>query len=209
VKRILIVDDHPIVRDGLKRLVEQNGEMSVAGEAGNAAEALRRLRAAEWDVVVLDLSLPGRSGLDLLADVRRLRPKTPVLVLTMHGEDDLAIRAFRGGAAGYLTKDRAAAELLRALKLVLTGQKYISRTLTDKLLEELQTDAAPAHKKLSNREYEILTLIASGRSVKEIASVLLLSRSTVSTYRRRILQKMGLKTNADLTRYAVHRRLVE
>lgn len=209
MKRILIVDDHPIVRSGLKRILEDMRDVIVGGEASDAAEAIDRIRDEEWDLLVLDISLPGRSGLDLLRDVRRLRPALPILVLTMHSEEEFAVRAVRAGAAGYLTKDRAAEELVRAIEIILGGQKYVGRSLAERLIDEIQRQGErPPHELLSDREYSVLCLIAAGKAVKEIAAELSLSPSTISTYRGRILEKMNLKTDADITRYAIHNHLI-
>jgi two-component system, NarL family, invasion response regulator UvrY len=208
-KKILIVDDHPIVRDGLKRILSQAEGLTVRGEAATGEEALARIRDAEWDLVVLDITLPGRNGLDVLREVRRERPKLPVLMLSIHSEDEFAVRAVKAGAAGYLTKDCAADDLVRAIKLMVTGNKFVSRALADRLIEEIQRDSTkPPHELLSDREYEVMTLIAAGKSMKEISAALGLSKSTVSTYRLRILEKFKLKSNAEITRYAIQNGLV-
>jgi DNA-binding NarL/FixJ family response regulator len=168
------------------------------------------VRDEDWDLVIVEISLPGRSGLDLLHELRRRRPKLPLLVLSAHPEDELGLRAIRAGASGYLTKSRAAAELVKAIRLVLIGHKYISRSLADALIDELQhgSDSVP-HRRLSDREYDVLRSMASGHSAAQIAAALSVSRSTVGTYRRRILGKLRLRSNAELTRYAVERGLVE
>lgn len=209
MKRILIVDDHPIVRDGLKQILAGTDDLVVGGEASNADEALALVRASEWDLVVLDVTLPGRTGIDLLRDLRRERPRLPVLVLSIHSEEELGVRAVRAGASGYLNKGSAASDLVRAIQLVVGGSKYISRSLADRLIEELQRDSnKPLHETLSDREYEVMALIASGKSMKEVGAALSLSKSTVSTYRRRVFEKLHVQSNAEITRYALHHGLV-
>lgn len=209
MKRILIVDDHPIVRDGLKQILARTEDLVVGGEAGNADEALALVRASEWDLVVLDISLPGRTGIDLLRDLRRERPKLPVLILSIHSEEELGVRAVKAGASGYLNKESAAGDLVRAIQLIVSGSKYISRSLADRLIEELQRDSNKLpHETLSDREFEVMALIASGKSMKEVGAALSLSKSTVSTYRRRVFDKLKVQSNAEITRYALHHGLV-
>ncbi len=207
--RVLIVDDHEVLRDGVKRVLDKQPGTVTFGEAGTAPEALRLAREQEWDVVVLDLSLGGRSGLEVLKELRQLRPRLPVLVLSMHSEEQFARRAFKAGAAGYITKDSPRAELLKAVKKVSEGGTYVSPALAEKLVFDLRRDDRPPHETLSDREFEVMRLIASGKTVKEIAGILSLSDNTISTYRARILEKMGMKTNAELTHYAIQNRLVE
>lgn len=209
MKKILIVDDHPIVRDGLKQILGQSADLVVSGEAGNADEALALVRDSDFDLVVLDITLPGRTGIDLLRDLRRERPTLPVLMLSIHPEDELGIRAVKAGASGFLSKECASDDLVRAIQLIVSGNKYISRALADRLIEEIQRDTnRPPHEQLSDREYEVLSLIATGSSMKEVAAALSLSKSTVSTYRARILDKLNVKSNAEITRYAIHHGLV-
>jgi DNA-binding NarL/FixJ family response regulator len=209
MKKILIVDDHPIVRDGLKQILADTDDLMVGGEASNADEALSLVRDSNWDLVVLDITLPGRTGIDLLHDLRRERPALPVLMLSIHPEDELGVRAVKAGASGFLSKECASDDLVRAIQLIVTGNKYISRSLAERLIEEIQRDTnKPPHELLSDREYEVMSLIAAGKSTKEIAAVLSLSKSTVSTYRVRILDKLNVKTNAEITRYAIHHGLV-
>ncbi len=208
--RVFVVDDHDLVRAGLRQVLEEVPDMMVAGEAASSAAALEAIRGRKPDVVVLDLSLPDRGGLDLLKELKRLDPALPVLVLSVHPEEQYALRALKAGASGYVTKNRAAKELIEALGRIAEGGKYITASIAERLTAQLSAsrDSAP-HETLSDREYEILCLIASGLAVGQIAERLSLSVKTVSTYRARLLQKMGLKTNAELTRYAFQNRLVE
>ncbi len=208
--RILIADDHAIVREGLKRIVAEEPDLTVAGEARNAAEALELVRRHPWDVVILDITLPGRSGLEVLGEIRRERPRLPVLVLSMHPEDQFAVRVLKAGAAGYVTKTSAPQELLAAIRKVASGGKYISPTLADMLATSVATGSdRPPHESLSDREYEVLRGIAAGKTVSEIARQMSLSVKTISTYRARLLQKMHMKNNAELTHYAIVNRLIE
>ena len=206
---ILIVDDHAVVRDGVKRLVDEQLGAAVFGEASTAQEALQLVREAHWDVVVLDISLGERNGLDVLKELQQLRPRLPVLILSMHAEEQYARRAFRAGAAGYITKDSSRAELVTALNKVIHGGKYISPMLAEKLVIDMNRDTGqPLHEALSDRELEVMSLIASGKTVSQIAELLSLSDKTISTYRARILEKMHMKTNAELTHYAIQNKLV-
>lgn len=207
--RILIADDHAIVRRGLKQILAEESGMTVAGEAQNAQEVLDLVRKQVWDVVVLDIAMPGRGGLDVLKEIKPEYPQLPVLILSMHPEDQYAIRALKAGAAGYLTKESAPEELVKAIRKVLAGGKYVSASLAEKLVLALEADdKKPPHETLSDREYQVMCLIASGKTVGEIADELSLSVKTISTYRARILEKMSLKSNAALTHYAVQQRLV-
>lgn len=207
--RILIVDDHAVVRDGVKRIFEEQ-PAAVFGEAGTAPEALKLAMEETWDVVVLDISLAGRSGLEVLRELKQIRPRLPVLILSMHSEEQYARRAFRAGAAGYITKDSSRAELAKAINRVIEGGRYVSPALAEKLVFDIEraTDR-PLHEALSDREFEVMCHIASGKTVKEIAELLSLSDKTISTYRTRILGKMDMKTNAELTHYAIKTGLVE
>lgn len=210
VKRILIVDDHDLFRDGVKKLFDKQPGFATFGEARNVSEALKLIREQDWDVVVLDLSLGGRDGLEVLKESKQIRSKVPVLILTMHSEEQFARRAFKAGAAGYVTKDSPRAELVKAIDKVMSGGRYISASLAEKVIFELEVGTGrPAHEALSDREFEVLRLIASGKTVSEIAVMLSLSDSTISTYRARILEKMGMKTSAELTRYAIQNKLVD
>ena len=208
--RILIADDHAVFRRGLRETLAEAFPRLTFGEAKTAVETVELVRRHPWDVVILDISMPGKSGLDILDDVKRLRPRTPVLLLTMHPEQQYARRALKAGAAGYLTKESVPDELKTAIKKIVTGGRYISATLAEKLAVDLRKDAdLPAHELLSGREFQVLRMLASGKTVKEMAEELSLSVKTVSTYRGRILEKTGMKTNADLIRYALEAQLVD
>jgi len=208
--RILIVDDHAVVRDGVKRIFEaQHGETAF-GEASTAQEAAELVRAENWDVVILDISLGGRSGLELIKELKQIRPRLPVLILSMHSEEQYARRAFKAGAAGYVTKDNSRAELVKAVSKVIAGGRYVSAGLAEKLVFDLERGSdRPRHQLLSDREFEVMRLIASGKTVGQIAEELSLSDKTISTYRARILEKMGMKTNAEIIHYAIKNKLVE
>jgi DNA-binding NarL/FixJ family response regulator len=208
--RCLIADDHAIVQRGLKHLLEEHLDMEPPGEAGDATQVLERIRGDTWDVLILDVNMPGATGLDLLHRVHRERPDLPILILSAHPEDQFAVRMLQAGAAGYLSKQSAAEELVVAVRRVLQGRKYVSAELAEQLAAALDTKAPgrPQHEALSDREFQVLRRIGAGRTVSEIAEELHLSVKTVSTYRARILQKMGLRTNAELTLYAVKNQLV-
>ncbi len=208
--RVIIADDHAVVREGLRQILLGTSDMVVAGEAANGQELLTKIRGKGIDVVVLDISLPGRSGLEILKDLKRERPKLPVLILSMHSEEQFAVRALKAGASGYLTKESAPEELVKAIRKVVAGGKYISQQLAERLAFDLEKgfEKAP-HETLSDREYEVMLMIARGKTVSEIADELSLSVKTVSTYRERILEKMKMKTNAELIRYAIQNRLVD
>jgi DNA-binding NarL/FixJ family response regulator len=209
--RILIIDDHEVLRDGVKAILEERWSAVTFGEASTGAEGLRLAQEATWDVVLLDLTLGDRSGLDVLRDLRHMRPQLPVLILSMHSEEQYARRAFKAGAAGYVAKDSPRAELIAAVDKVMHGGRYVSAALAEKLIIDLERGAVdrPLHEALSDREFEVMRLIASGKTVGQIAAVLLLSDKTISTYRARILEKMSMGTNAELTSYAIHNKLVE
>jgi DNA-binding NarL/FixJ family response regulator len=210
MKKILIVDDHEVVREGVKKILDEQPGPITFGEASTASEVLRLVREQDWDIVVLDLTLGERSGLEVLKELKQLRPRLPVLILSMHSEDQYARRAYKAGATGYITKDNPRAELVKAINKVIEGGVYISPALAERLVIDLgsDTDRAP-HEALSNREFEVMRLIASGKAVGEIAAMLSLSNKTISTYRARILEKMGMKTNAELTHYAIQNKLVD
>jgi len=207
--RVLIADDHPVVRRGLRRILEDEKDMEVAGEAQNAQQVLDLANRKECDVLVLDIELPGRSGLDALKELKKSLPKLPVLVLSIHPAEQFAVRVLRAGAVGYLTKESAPEELVKAIRKVYGGGKYISALVADELASELGwgTGKSP-HATLSDREFEVLQMIASGKAVSRIAKELSFSVKTISTYRARILAKMGMKTNAELTHYAIENKLV-
>jgi len=208
--KILIADDHPMFRAGLKETLSKEKDVQLIGEADNGRKALELAREQHWDVVLLDLTMPGTDGLEALQELRREQPKLPVLILSAHPEDQLALRLLKAGAAGYLTKDKAPEVLLAAVRKVLRGEKYISESLAAKVTLDLVTGAKPAlHEALSHREYQVMRMIAAGKAIKEIAAELFLSVRTVSTYRARVLVKMHMKTNADLIRYAMQHNLVD
>jgi len=210
MKRILIIDDHAVVRDGVKKIFDEQHSAAVFGEASTRLEALQLAREQDWDLAVLDLSLGNQSGLEVLKELKELRPRLPVLILSMHSEEQYARRAFKAGASGYITKDSPRAELLKAVNQVGTGGRYITSTLAERLVFDLGRDSdRPPHESLSDREFQVMRLIASGKTVTEIAELLSLSDKTISTYRARLLEKMGMRTNAELTRYAIQNKLVE
>jgi len=207
--RILVADDHAIVRRGLRQIVADESDMEVVGEAQTAQKILDLARQEEWDVIVLNISMPGRGGFEALKALKQTHSKRPVLVLSMYPEDQFAVRAFRAGAAGYMTKESAPEELVQAIRKVVRGGKYVSPSLAEKLAAELGEDAErPPHEALSEREYHVLCLLASGKTVTQIAAEMSLSVKTISTYRARLLEKMRMKTNAQVTRYAIEHRLV-
>jgi two-component system, NarL family, invasion response regulator UvrY len=208
--RILIADDHPIFRQGLKQILTAESDSVVVGESGNAHQVSQLVRKEHWDIVVLDISMPGRSGLDLLKQLKYEQPSLPVLILSAYPEDQYAVHALKAGAAGYMTKERAPRELIKAVRKILRGGKYVSESLAEKLAFNLETDTEkPLHEALSDREYQVMRMIVLGKSLKEIAEQLCLSRKTISTYRARILEKMKMESNAELVRYAVQSRLIE
>ena len=208
--KILIADDHAIVRQGLKQIVTETRDMVVAGEASNGQELFNKLKEDDYDVIVLDITMPGRSGMDVLRQLRSERPRLPVLILSVHSEEQYALRALRAGASGYLTKESAPDELVVAIRKVSLGGKYISSSLAEKLAFELEVGREQApHETLSDREYQVMCMIASGKTVMEIAQELYLSEKTISTYRTRILENMQMKNNAELTYYAIKNQLVD
>jgi DNA-binding NarL/FixJ family response regulator len=208
--RILIVDDHAVVRKGLRHILADKFRRAEFGEARNAQEALTRVWREKWDVVVLDITMPGRSGLEVLREIKHGKPKLPVLVLSMHPEDQFAVRVLKSGAAGYMTKESAPEELVGAINKILAGGRYVSPSLAEKMTQYLTEESQRSpHERLSNREFQVMRLIASGKTVREIAEENCLSVKTVRTYRQRILEKMDLKRNAELTRYALEHQLVE
>jgi two-component system invasion response regulator UvrY len=207
--RILIADDHSIVRAGLKQILQEEFTGAHIEEVGDAETLIKKVFTAAWDVVISDLSMPGKSGLEALAQIRQNAPKLPVLILSIHPEEQYALRVLKAGAAGYLNKNLAPDELVNAVKRVLLGRKYITAAVAEKMVDKLDEDAEKlSHESLSDREFDVFKLLASGRSVSEIAETLSLGVTTVSTYRSRILEKMNMKTNADLTRYALEHKLV-
>lgn len=208
--KILIADDHSIVRQGLKQIVTETQDMIVAGEVGNGQELLNKLNEGDYDVVVLDITMPHKNGMDVLKEIRTKWPQLPVLMLSIHPEEHYALRALKAGASGYLTKESAPEELVVAIRKVSRGGKYISPSLAEKLAFELEIGREQApHETLSDREYQVLRMIASGKTVMEVARELTLSEKTISTYRSRILEKMNMKNNAELTYYAIKNQLIE
>ncbi len=208
--RVLIADDHAIVRQGLKLILSETSDMVVAGEADSGLHALKLAREGKWDVALLDISMPDKNGIDVLKLIKSEFPKQPVLMLSMHPEEHYAIRALKAGASGYLTKQSAPALLVTAIRQVASGRKYVSPELAEKLANTIGIDTdKPLHETLSDREYQVLCLIASGKPLSEIADTLSLSAKTVSVYRARLLEKMNLKNNAELTHYGIKHQLVE
>jgi DNA-binding NarL/FixJ family response regulator len=208
--RVLIADDHPVVRQGLKTMLSSDPEISVVGEARDGDEALALVHSLEWDVAVLDYSMPGRGGVDLLAAVKHDYPDRPVLILSIYPEDPHGMRALKAGAAGYISKESASEDLTAAVKKVVNGGRYVSASLAEKLAARLTPEQdRPPHERLSDREYRVMWLLASGRSLQQIAEEMHLSPSTVSTYRGRILKKLGLSSNVELVHYAMKHRLIE
>jgi len=208
--KILLADDHSLMRSGLKLILTEAFDGAEFGEAVDSQQALETALAQPWDLVILDISMPGRGGLDVLKELQTRRPMMPVLVLSMYAERQFAMRMFRAGAVGYLTKASAGSELIRAVKHILAGGRYVSAELAEQLAYALSgTGGGMLHERLSDREFEILRMIASGKAVKEIAGELFLSGNTISTYRARIMEKMKMRTNAELTSYAISNRLVE
>jgi two-component system invasion response regulator UvrY len=208
--KILIADDHAIVRQGLQQIVTETQDMTVAGEASNGQELLNKINEGDYDVVVLDITMPHRNGMDVLREIRTKWPRLPVLMLSIHPEEHYALRALKAGASGYLTKESAPEELVVAIRKVSRSGKYISPSLAEKLAFDLEVGREQApHEVLSDREYQVLCMIASGKTVMEVAQELTLSEKTISTYRSRILEKMKMKNNAELTYYAIKNQLVE
>ena len=204
--KILTIDDHEVVRRGIKEMFTE--ETATFGEARSGAEALALVRKQQWDIAVLDISLGGRSGLEVLTELKQLRPRMPVLILSMHAEEQYAVRAFKTGASGYINKASSGEELRQAILKIINGGQYVGPALAEKMVLQLSQPAKVPHESLSNRELEVLCSIASGKTVKEIAVNLSLSDKTISTYRRRILDKMDMRTNAELTHYAIRNGLV-
>lgn len=207
--RVLIADDHAIVRQGLRSILADTQDMSVAGEAENGVRALQMARGGDYDVVLMDVNMPDRNGIDTLKLIKKEQPKLPVLMLSMYPEDQYAIRALKAGAAGYLSKHSAPELLVSAIRQVASGKKYISASLAEQLAEAISEDDRPPHERLSDREYQTLCMIASGKTLTGIGEELNLSVKTVSVYRARLLEKMKLKNNAELTHYALKHGLVE
>ena len=210
MKRVLIVDDHETVRRGLKEIFAEEFPKIEVGEAANSREALEMTLTQDWDIILLDISIPGHGGLAVLEEIKRLRPHIPVLVLTAYSEEEFAIRSFKLGASGFLNKSQTSVEVVAAAKKVMSGGKYVTSSLAESLASSLGSDVQHApHEELSSRELQVLQMIAKGKAIKEIAAELALSDKTVGTYRNRISKKMGLTTNVALTRYALKHLLVD
>jgi two-component system, NarL family, invasion response regulator UvrY len=208
--RILIADDHAVVREGVKRILADTDDLMIAGEASQGQEVLAKVSAEAWDMVLLDISMPGRNGLDVLRQLKLAYPALPVLVFSMHPENQYAVRAFKAGAAGYLTKESIPEELVAAIRKVVQGRRYVSPALAEHLVIELGGSVdSPLHAHLSDREYQVLCMLASGKTVTAVAADLALSIKTISTHRSRILRKLHLRTTAELIHYAVRHHLVE
>jgi DNA-binding NarL/FixJ family response regulator len=208
--RLVIADDHTIMREGLKRILDGAEDVQVVGEAIDGFEALAHIRKGGFDLLILDLSMPGRSGVELIRQIKDESPKLPILVLTMHEEDQYAIRAIRAGAKGYLTKESAGTQLLTAIRKVASGRPYISNEVAEQLaIDAMPSDDEHPHKKLSDREFEVFSLLVGGKTITEIAELLHLSAKTVSTHKTRILLKMGMNSIAEMVQYAVAHRLLK
>lgn len=208
--RVLIVDDHAILRRGLRQIISETDDMEVAGEAANSSEAMRFVRNAECDVALLDITMPDRNGIETLELIKKEKPRIAVLILSMHAESQYAVRAIKAGAAGYLNKQSVPAQLVTAIRQVRQGRKFVTPDVAEQLAESITHDSkAPAHQLLSNREFETMRLLASGHSLTEACNHMHISVKTVSVYRARLLEKLGLKNNAELTHYAIKNNLVD
>ncbi len=207
---VLIADDHPLIREGLKKILNAESDLRVAGEANNVVELLAQLKRLAVNIVLLDISMPGESGLDALRELRQKHPYIPVLILSIHPEQRFAVRALKAGASGYIMKQSAVEELVQAIRKVVSGGKYVSASLAEQLATELDNESGKAlHETLSDREFQVMRLIAAGKKSSEIAAELSVTLSTVNTYRSRILEKMRMQSNVDLTRYAIENGLIE
>lgn len=207
--KIIIADDHAVVRTGLKQIIESDPSLKVMGEASSGFELIEKIQEGNYDVVLLDISMPGKDGLETLKEIKKIKPKLPVLIFTVYPEDQYAVRLLKAGASGYLNKECEPEELIEAIHRVAMGRKYVSENLAELLAQKLEdSSSVPLHELLSDREFQVLCLIASGKTIKEIAEELQLSSNTVSTYRIRILEKMKMKNNAELTHYAIKNGLV-
>jgi len=205
--RIVTIDDHAVVRRGLKQIIEEEPDMKVVGEAGNGRDAISVIRQTVSDIVILDISLPGISGIEILSRLRHEHPETPVLIMSMHEEEQYALRVLKAGASGYLQKDTIPEEMIKAIRKIIAGGKYISPSFSEALIQGRESSGKPPHERLSDREFQIMCMIARGKALKEIGEALCISGKTVSTYRTRILDKMKMKTNADIVSYALRHKL--
>jgi two-component system, NarL family, invasion response regulator UvrY len=206
--RVIIVDDHPVVRRGLKQIIEEEPDMQMVNQAGNARDAISVIGQTACDAVILDITLPGVSGIEVLNQLRREHPDLPVLIMSMHEEEQYALRVLKAGASGYLMKDSIPEELIKAIRKITAGGKYISSSFSETLISLQEAPGKPLHENLSDREFQIMCMIARGKALKEIGEVLCISGKTVSTYRARIMEKMKIKTNADITSYALKHELI-
>jgi len=207
--KIIIVDDHELIREGLKKVTAKESDIEIMGEASNSEELFELLDKHEVDIVVLDISLPGRSGIDIITDIKIQAPDTKILILSMHPEDRFAVQALRAGASGYINKNNASKSLVAALRKISDGRKYITSNLAEQLATELEMNyEKPLHESLSTREFEVMRLIVEGKAVRDIAEILSISANTVASYRSRILEKMKMKTNAEIIRYAIEQKLI-
>jgi two-component system, NarL family, invasion response regulator UvrY len=208
--RVILADDHTMFREGVRQVLSGSAGITVVGEASSAPEVIEKAERTECDVVVLDIAMPGRGGIDVLKQLKQLKPHVRVLVLSMYPEDQYAFRAIQAGASGYLTKNKASGELIDAIRRIASGRKYISPEVAEQLATDVEKRVdKPLHQKLANREYQVMCLIASGKTIKQISNELSLSVSSVSTVRARILKKLGMKTSAEITHYAIKNGLVE
>ncbi|WP_304132011.1 response regulator transcription factor [Ignavibacterium album] len=208
--KILIADDHAIVREGLKQIVAEEKDMTVLGEAENSETLMNLLEKDKWDIVILDINMPGRNGLEILKDIKQLYPDLPVLILSMFSEEQYGLRSIKAGASGYLKKVSAPDELVQAIRRIVSGRKYITETLAEKLAENLSEPKVNSlHEKLSDREFEIMCSIAQGKSAEEIANELSISVNTFYTYRNRILEKLSMRSNVEITQYAIRNKLID
>jgi len=206
---VLIADDHAVVRRGIRQIISEDPEIDVLGEASNADEIMAQLFDKQWNIIILDITMPGKNGLDVLIEIKRKRPEIKILILSMHPEEEIALRALKTGASGYLNKDSVPGELIKAIRKVYNGGKYISSALAESLAFNFEKDTGiPRYELLSEREFQVMCLIASGNTLSQIAEELSLSVKTVSTYRTRILDKMNMKSNVELTHYAIKHKLV-
>lgn len=207
--KVLIVDDHDVVREGIKKLLGEEPDIAVTAEARNASDAIKRVRSETFDIILLDISLPGQSGLEIIEYIKIEQPKLPILVLSMYPESQFALRALKSGAAGYINKAEAIDKLVNGIRSVCKGNIFVSPSLTSKLVSNLRgDDDKPGHEKLTDREYEVMLMITDGKELKEIADDLSISEKTARTHRTRILQKLGLKNNVELTKYAITNKLI-
>jgi DNA-binding NarL/FixJ family response regulator len=208
--KILIADDHPVVREGLKQILSKATDMEIGGEALNGQEVLDKIDAEDWDVILLDINMPGRDGIEVLKEIRKEYAKLPILILSIYPEEQMGVRVLKAGASGFLNKEIAPKELLTAIRKIHTGGKYVSPQLAEKLAIAVETNSdIEPHKRLSNREYQVLCLIASGKTIIEIAEQFSLSDKTIRTYRDRLMEKMVLKNDVELTHYAIKHKLIE